>query len=89
MIRKGAGRQACHVSFLLSSVHRLDGHMHIAIVDLQVVVDPGAAVHLEAGMGPQTDVSSQICISYSEDKGKTWSEPQAIAPPVPDTSVKR
>ncbi|MBI4171987.1 MAG: hypothetical protein HY511_04440 [Actinobacteria bacterium] len=38
---------------------------------------------------PQSLVSSQAYVSYSDDKGLTWSTPTAIAPAVPATGVKR
>jgi len=37
----------------------------------------------------QSDVSSQIFITWSDDKGATWSTPTAMTSPVPATGVKR
>jgi hypothetical protein len=43
------------------------------------------------GVAPtvQSVVSSQAYILYSDDRGTTWSAPQALAPPIPPTGVKR
>jgi hypothetical protein len=37
----------------------------------------------------QSAVSSQIYVMTSDDQGQTWSAPNAIAPPVPPTGIKR
>lgn len=37
----------------------------------------------------QSDVSSQIFITWSDDQGQTWSAPAAMTPPVPPTGIKR
>lgn len=37
----------------------------------------------------QNTTSSQVFVSWSNDQGQTWSAPNPIAPPVPDTGVKR
>jgi len=37
----------------------------------------------------QSLVSSQVYVMWSDDGGVTWSAPNAIAPPVPPTGVKR
>lgn len=37
----------------------------------------------------QSAVSSQIYLTYSDDRGATWSPPAALAAPVPPTGVKR
>jgi hypothetical protein len=48
---------------------------------------PVAPVAVPAGA--QSSVSTQSYILYSDDQGLTWSAPQAIAPAVPATGVKR
>lgn len=37
----------------------------------------------------QSATSSEAYITYSDDHGATWSTPEAVAPPVPPTGVKR
>jgi hypothetical protein len=37
----------------------------------------------------QSVVSSQVYIIHSDDRGATWSDPVALAPPVPPTGLKR
>jgi hypothetical protein len=37
----------------------------------------------------QSLISSQAFVTFSDDKGMTWSEPNAITPEVPDTSIKQ
>jgi hypothetical protein len=37
----------------------------------------------------QSAVSAQAFVTYSDDRGTTWSTPTAVAPPVPATGVKR
>lgn len=37
----------------------------------------------------QSTVSSQVFLTYSDDRGQTWSAPAPLAPPVPATGIKR
>ena len=37
----------------------------------------------------QNLVSSQVFLSFSDDKGSTWSTPVAVGPPMPGTGLKR
>lgn len=49
----------------------------------------GAVAPVTAPPAEQSLTSSQIFLSYSDDRGATWSAPAAITPPVPATGVKQ
>jgi hypothetical protein len=74
---------------------RINDHPRIAVVQSGghrgaiYVVFASAVAPVAAGSTVQSLTSSQVYISYSEDRGLTWSTPQPVAPPVPDTGVKR
>jgi hypothetical protein len=82
------------IAVVQSGGHR--GAVYVVFYSAVEAVGPEPIVPCPAGTTPPTTVcrspnltSSQIYISYSEDKGLSWSTPQPVAPPVPDTGVKR
>lgn len=48
-----------------------------------------SVVPVSSPLTAQTDVSSQVYLMHSDDRGETWSTPVEIAGPVPPTGVKR
>lgn len=48
-----------------------------------------AVTPVESSIRVQSLVSSQAFLIWSDDQGRTWSDPVLLAPPVPPTGVKR
>ena len=63
----------------LSGPHR--GRIYVALYS--------AVAPTGSNPGDQVATSSQVYILYSDDRGRTWTKPAPIAPPVPATGVKR
>jgi len=75
--------------------NRINDHPRIAVATSgpnrgRVYVTFYSAVSpVSTATNEQSLVSSQIFLSYSDNKGRTWSKPKPIAPALPATGIKR
>lgn len=71
---------------------RINDHPRITVdAKGRVYVTFYSAESKVTGVDPtqQVLVSSQVYLSYSDNRGLSWSKPKAVAPPVPPEGVKR
>ncbi len=89
------GRLNDHPRIAVATTGSHRGRVYVSFYSAVSPVRAAATVSCPAGTPPRTTciaqnlASSQVFMTFSDDRGATWSAPQPVAPTPPATGVKR